>query len=288
MKSILSIFLMLLLPISVLSQIESGLPEDIVNCIILIEKSVNDTLIPHGTGFLFYNYVHKNRYTVVTCAHILLNPIVYLKIPADTSLINFMKMNKLQTIPMGPDTWILLGKNLILPFKIQKNINCVINDSLDIGALNVGLLNKAQFQNDTTKIIFTNRKGIPKSLYGFKKDRKLGTDVFFLGFPFMIGTEYGYLGSYSEDISNPLVRSGSIAWTSIKSNEYLVDAFSYSGNSGSPIFTKNSITSSTYFIGMVLGHLPSPASDNMGLARCIWSDDIFNIVDKLNSFYKLK
>jgi len=288
MKSILSIILIFLLPISLLSEIESGLPGDIVNCIILIEKSVNDTLIPHGTGFLLYNYFHKNIYTVVTCAHVLRNPIVFLKIPADTSLIIFMNNNKLKTITMGTDTWILSGKNLVLPFKIQKNINCVIDDSLDIGVLNIGLSNKGQFQNDTTKIIFTNKKGIPKSLYGFKKDIKLGTDVFFLGFPFRIGTEYGYLGGYSEDISNPLVRSGSIAWFSNVSNEYLVDAFSYSGNSGSPIFTKNSITSSTHFIGMVFGHLPSSASDNMGLARCIWSDDIFNIIDKLNSFYKLK
>ena len=91
-----------------------------------------------------------------------------------------------------------------------------------------------------------------------------------------------YLLDYFQ-IPNPLVRKGSIAWKSSKNSEFLLDAFSYGGNSGSPIFTLSDIQNRTYLIGMVTGHLPSEKSENIGLAKCIWVDDIMKLVEKYNN-----
>ena len=164
------------------------------------------------------------------------------------------------------------------------NKTFVADKQLDIGVFSINNPNKA-FENDSIEIKVAELKGIPKSRISYKDKIPLGLDVYFTGFPFSIGTEYGLslTGLYSDEIPNPLVRKGSIAWKSDNNNEFLLDAFSYGGNSGSPIFTLSDIQNRTYLIGMVIGHLPSEQSDNIGLARCIWIDDIMKLVEKYNS-----
>ena len=40
---------------------------------VLLEKFDGKDLIPHGTGFLFYNYNKTTDIIVVTCAHLIQN-----------------------------------------------------------------------------------------------------------------------------------------------------------------------------------------------------------------------
>ncbi len=62
-----------------------------------------------------------------------------------------------------------------------------------------------------------------------------------------------------------------------------LEAFSYSGNSGSPIYIQEAHGNPPKLIGIVSGHLRSAGSDNMGLATCIWYDEIDEVVTKLES-----
>jgi hypothetical protein len=189
-----------------------------------------------------------------------------------------------KSIAVDNHVWYLHGNKLRLKYDLIENKTFVKNKDLDIGVFSVKFQNTF-YTKDTTEIKSASIKGIPKSAIKTQKEIPLGTDVYFTGFPLSIGTELGFYyksftGLYSDDIPNPLVRKGSVAWKSDKNNEFLLDAFSYGGNSGSPIFTIQDLTNKSYFIGMVLGHLPSEKSDNIGLARCIWSDSIIDLIKK--------
>ena len=158
------------------------------------------------------------------------------------------------------------------------------------------------FGNDSIKIC--NVKSFPKSFMRLKKDVKLGEDIYFLGYPYMIGTKEGYSintnigsirsGQYKTDVTTPVLRTGIVSWKSDTNKEFLLDAFSYSGNSGSPVFTKAKFGKpGPDLIGMVIGHLnenlefedvkninksKTKTYGNMGLARCLWIDDILDVV----------
>jgi len=86
-----------------------------------------------------------------------------------------------------------------------------------------------------------------------------GDCVFILGFPMgLIGAERNYV----------IVRGGNIARIQDaidrKSNEFLIDAFTFPGNSGGPVVTKPELVSikgtkavgSSYLLGIVSGYLP--------------------------------
>ena len=53
-------------------------------------KKENGKFIPHGTGFLIYNYTPNGSSTLVTCEHVLRNKEIYVVIEADSSLIKLM------------------------------------------------------------------------------------------------------------------------------------------------------------------------------------------------------
>lgn len=126
--------------------------------------------------------------------------------------------------------------------------------------------------------------------------------MYFIGFPFGFGTD---------ELIQPIVRSGSIAWLPKNRAEYLIDAFSYGGNSGSPIFRKilfGAIPGKIDWelpklVGMITGHQnlslenvltqPDPSElkfvkgnldINLGLARCVFMDDIMELAAKLSEF----
>lgn len=263
------------------AQTRSYFSNESLNCIVLLEKKIGSTYIPHGTGFLVYNYNDSIGYNVITCGHILKNREIYICVPADTSFVNKMNKLKQDSINFNGQVWFLSGNNLRTKYRLIKNRTFVSNDTLDIGIFSLRFY-KLAFESDTQLVKVSKMKGIPKSQIKFKKDIPLGIDVYFTGFPLYIGTEHGYYktGRYSDNIPNPLVRKGSVAWKSETNNEFLLDAFSYGGNSGSPIFTINDFQNNSYFIGMVLGHLPSETSENIGIAKCIWSDKIVELIEK--------
>lgn len=270
-----------IIPINARSKVIQWFDEELVGSIVLLEKEVNRKFIPHGTGFLIYNYETPSNPILVTCAHVLKRSEIYVTVTADSELIRYAKAKNINEFFINESTWILHGNQLKLKVNLKKDISYVTHKSIDIAALPIGLATRyGELGLSKTKTIPKHR--IQKS----ETNSLLGDEVYFVGFPFGIGTE---------DILQPLVRSGSIAWLSKESSIFLLDAFSNPGNSGSPVFTKKSLSKpESYLIGMVIGHIPEPIElpvgkggcaksktfiqQNIGLARCVWVNDIMTVV----------
>lgn len=234
--------------------------KELSSCIIALDKINGKQLIHHGTGFLLYNYGEPNKNYVATCEHVLRNSSIVVKIPATEEFRKSANETGKRNIQQNSRFWLFDGFNLLTEYKLVLDSTFVKDDSLDIGVFAIELPGTVVYNSDTIKI--TNRKSIPKSLMKRKNEIEIGTEIYFLGFPFSIGTNSGYVntGSYSDYISNPLLRTGIVAWKSNNSKEFLLDAFSYGGNSGSPVFCKREVFGGTpYLIGMVIGHLTHPA-----------------------------
>ncbi len=275
-------FYLLTICFSANSQVVSYLPESAIKSVVLLEKKVDSLYIPHGTGFLMLSYDKDKPLFVVTNEHVLRNRFIYVTVPADSELINYLTIRKSKYFTLNGQTWEFLGNKLRLRYELIPDSTFVYNKELDIAAFKIKIGNTISI-NDSTDLKITNVTGIGLSTVKYNKDIQLGTDIFFIGFPFLIGTEKGWNFSkkFSSNIPSPLVRKGIVAWKSNEEDVFLLDAFSYSGNSGSPIFTINDGQNLTYLIGIVAGHLPSENSDNSGLARCIWIDEVVLLFDKM-------
>lgn len=267
-----------------LGQVKSYFPEQSLNSVVLLEKELDNQFFPHGTGFLIYSYDSIQPMYVVTNEHVLRNQYIYVTLKADKELIDYMNSNKLKTITIQNTKWELYGEKIRHRFELIENKTYLADKELDIAVFKITIGTSVPL-NDSTNLKISNAMGIPKSMIKFQKDIPLGTDTYFIGFPFSIGTELGYYnknftGAFAGNSPNPLVRNGSIAWISSNSNKFLLDAFSFSGNSGSPIFTKSDLQNSPFLIGIVSGHLPSERSENIGLATCTWIDSVIKLIEK--------
>lgn len=278
-KSILIVFLFLC--IVSFAQTKSYFSQESLDCIVLLEKKIDSLYVPHGTGFIVYNYSEKIGYDIVTCEHLLRNKEIYVCIPANPTFVEKMKELNIDSIIFDNQVWHLTENKLRTKYELIKNKTFIVDSIQDIGVFSLKFYN-IQLDNDSIEVKTANIKGIPKSWIKYKKDILLGTDVYFTGFPLYIGTDLGFYntGLYSDNIPNPLVRKGSVAWKSEFNDQFLLDAFSYGGNSGSPIFTISDILNKGVFIGMIFGHLPSEKSENIGLAKCIWSDKIMELIEE--------
>lgn len=277
-------FLLLLIGVNdSFSQTKSYFTQESLDCIVLLEKKVDSLYIPHGTGFLLFDYTRKSNFNVVTCEHVLRNKEIYICLPVDSIFAKKMREHEQTSIEFYGQKWSLIGNKLRTRYELIPNKTFIVDKKLDIGVFSINISNTA-YENDTNEVKVAKIKCIPKSMIITSAKVPLGIDVYFTGFPLSIGTEYGFgfTGLFSDNIPNPLVRKGSVAWKSNNNHEFLLDAFSYGGNSGSPIFTINDFQNKSYLIGIVLGHLPSEKSDNMGLARCIWMDDIIGLIETYN------
>ena len=267
-------------------QIKSTFPQETLDCIVLLEKMTDTGLIVHGTGFLLLGGsfdLPKNVVIVVTNEHVLRNPEIYVSFPMGNELLNVLDFLK---IPNQPNSKVIQinedivldisGNTLKYKHRLIKDSTFVINKDLDIAAFivkSVGYIGSGD-----NKFVIAKTVGIPNTLIKKKSDIPLGTNVFFPGFPFGIGSNQGNL----KLTPSPLVRKGSVAWISNEKNEFLLDAFSFSGNSGSPVFTTTEINEGPFLIGLVKGHY-GPDYENFGLTICTWSDEILILVEKLQT-----
>ncbi|GAB2809993.1 S1 family peptidase [Ferruginibacter profundus] len=267
---------------------QNDFSQDWLKCIVELQKPDSaGTLKTHGTGFCIYNYSGGGFTYLVTCAHVLRNPFIYVRIPASDSAT--VKLGKTKTdLSVKGRKWVYDGFSFTTKLDLIKNKNFVVDDSLDIGVIKLSFYDMLITLNkDTTKLIsFTS---IGNSRIRKKADVEVGTNIYFVGFPLGIGSASGYYGAklFSDVKINPLVRSGIVAWKSEEINTFLVDGVSYSGNSGSPIFTQGDLFGKYQpsLIGIVLGHLSDPTVTgvdiNQGLVRCLWIDDILKLKDNL-------
>ena len=229
------------------------------NSTILIFKKDQGNLVPHGTAFSFYNYDSPEENILVTCEHLTHHDTLIASIPASDSIKKAFTKSGITRFPFYSKKGINYiefdGNNFLFTIPLALNINLFVRADLDLAVIFCVI---PSVLSDTTGIInLTNSKRLPKSYIGKKDEIYPGQDVMFIGFPYGIGTPAGFLGTntYSDLRSNPLVRKGMVSWTSENSDLLLVDGFSYTGNSGSPIFSVPPVGVDGRFVGMVIGHL---------------------------------
>lgn len=293
----------LLLLSSIHSLGQNWFDDQSIQATVLLEKKIHGVFQPHGTGFLLFNYKNNRQFTLVTCEHVLKNNHIYVSIQPSPELLDYFENSGDSILELQGTSWELINGVLRTRIELVENKTFVRDSVLDIAAFTLGLQSEVSLYNDadTLTLPICNVRGIPKSGMKIRAEVSLGEDVYFLGFPFLIGTPYGMTlpsnagfsqasGIYSSNVSNPLLRSGSIGWIDSDQREFLLDAFSYGGNSGSPIFTsRKPFGEGPYLIGMVIGHLGEivevdengpELKGNSGLARCLWMDDILKVVER--------
>ncbi|MBK8390416.1 MAG: trypsin-like peptidase domain-containing protein [Saprospiraceae bacterium] len=275
-----------------------------------MEKKVGDEFVSHGTGFLLYNYNGGSTHMLVTCEHLLRNKDIYIVIKGNRELLTTMSKANIKYLEVDKTTWYLDSNLLRSKVELIDNKSYFKHPNLDLAVIPISYVGglKAAVESQDTVLDLSKAKGIPRSRIKLKHDVEIGLDIFFLGFPFTIGTKSGLVissnfgsvptGKFKAEVSNPLLRSGIVSWVSTEESEFLIDAFSYSGNSGSPVFTHKINGQGPFLVGMVTGHLNeemefnldkennfsiSKRIGNMGLATCIWVDDILQLVDFANS-----
>lgn len=250
-----------------------------VKCIVLLQKFEAGKYVNHGVGILTTHDDHDTP-IIVTCEHVLRNNHIYVVANADTSLIKEFKRLNLKTIKIRNIDWTLDGSLIRAKVDLLKNKTFVTHPSgLDIAAFPFNIIQSLVSKKDSTITPVTNILFVSNKNCGDKTMVNLGEDTYFIGFPFGFGIS---------DVLEPLLRSGVVSWVSPTNNEFLLDAISYGGNSGSPVFTKmtplNKKRLQPYLIGMVVGHY-GYEYENFGLARCVYINDI---IDVINDAKKIK
>lgn len=235
-----------------------------IHTTVLLQKKENNVFTNHGTGIL-YTTTDNERSYVVTCEHVLRNQEIYVVISADSELVRKLNSENKKGLDFRNCFWELDGLRLRLRIKL-------INDStfikypqkgIDLAIFPIEILTSLVIDSGRIEQ-FTRTTFVSDINFGNENFLSIGEEIYFSGFPFGLG---------ADEILTPIVRSGTIAWVSEKKELFLLDSFSYGGNSGSPVFTKMSPLSSNrskpYLIGMVTGHIISPGNENIGLATCV-------------------
>ncbi len=252
----------------------SGFNENLRRIVVAIEKKQGDEYSYHGTGFILYDYDSPLRY-IVTNKHIIgSHKTLYVTLPIKGNILA-QEGQKIDEI------WTVTNNNIRGRVELIPDSTVVICDEYDLAVFKMELPTIIIRDNKDTFLV--DRVSVPNSAIKTLDKVSIGTDVFFIGFPFRIGTEEGYLetGLYSDFTTNLLVRKGIIAWKSETTDEFIVDGFSFQGSSGSPVLTKRDVlTEGNYLIGIVFAHLDEWAKTfsekdtihyNAGLARCVSS-----------------
>jgi Trypsin-like peptidase domain len=267
---------------------QNGFNKETFSSVLLLEKEDSlGKLIPHGTAFTLYNYKQGKYQYVVTCEHVLRNKYIYVRLPlTKDAKATLISQNTKEIIVRGTK-WIMDENTIYTRVTLIRDSTVIVNSKLDIAVFKLGTQLSIFSGEDSTNIMnITNNTGIPKSICGSKSTAEIGTEINFLGFPFSIGTSKGYhfSGYFADESNTPLLRTGTLAWKN-KESIFLIDAMSYSGNSGGPVFTKiNPKTGIPKLIGMVTSHLiderlGKDAGINIGLASCVWIDDILKLIE---------
>jgi len=270
---------------------------------VLIERSDGEAVVPHGTGFLLWNYASPNSPIIVTCAHLLKRDKVLVRVNADSSLIAFATRTRQRFIRVNGRTWEVVDRTLRTEIDLHTlGPGALATDSLsDVGAFIIDVGSHIQVGTDQPGMKFADVIKISASAMRRRQALSLGDELYFVGFPCGIG-----VGTQLE----PVIRSGSVAWLSQASHEFLIDALSYGGNSGSPVFSKaifgrrpgDASWDAPYLVAMVIGHVsntvegvlvqPDPkrpvverqsVASNIGLVRCVWIDDILKVTQQLGA-----
>lgn len=246
-----------------------------IKSVVLLQKFEKGRFINHGVGILT-SHDDYDLPIIVSCEHVLRNDHIYVVVNADSSFLQDMIRLQKSSFQIGEVNWQIEGSLLRTKVNLIENKTFYKHpNKLDIAAFPLKIADNYK----TNGVIkpFTQTAYIDENHSKADGIINLGEEIYFIGFPFGIGA-----GERLE----PLLRSGTISWQSLTAPFFLLDAISYGGNSGSPVFSKMSpLTkqrSTPYFIGMVTGHL-GKEKENYGLASCVYYRDIEIVINLIKS-----
>jgi hypothetical protein len=254
-------FFLLFISGNSVAQIRQFYNQSINSTILLYKKDSTGQLVSHGTAFTLYNYdTINNGLQLITCEHLTHHDTLIAVIPADDSIKKILLEEKKSKIVYNIGNGNVItqfdGNNFLFMIPLKLGFNLFKHKYLDLAVIFCDLPSKLK-DDKNQMIALTNLKALSKSYMSSNEDVFPGQEVIFVGFPYGIGTKYGFQGSslYGDHKSNPLLRKGIVSWCSENSDMFLVDGFSFSGNSGSPIFSIPNLGYEGKFVGMVIGHL---------------------------------
>jgi len=135
-SSVILLFLFLCCSESEADDKVSWFDEQALFCTVLLEKVDGDSIVPHGTGFLAYNYEIEGRPIVVTCAHVLKGREIYVSVTADSEFIAYIEKKTKDkgsyTLTLDGCNWELIKGKLRCRVKLDKDLTFVTHPSLDI------------------------------------------------------------------------------------------------------------------------------------------------------------
>jgi hypothetical protein len=249
LKLVSGILLFLTLVFSTRVNSQTYLPKSWEKCAVMIEKEWQDKngivdTIPHGTGFVFKD--DDLGFFLVTNRHVL----------KDRSII-FIRYNKVDCNPKRDlvcfhrESYPLIGKDSQPLWKGHPD------SSVDVAALRIWL--------PTDALVAVAH--VDYSRFKFLDSLEVGEDVYFFGFPLGIIGWKG-MGDF------PVLRSGIVSYKSLElirigdtvidSAEFLIDGFSFAGNSGSPVFTRATPWAKAALVGIIKSHVPKFEQEVVG------------------------
>lgn len=237
---VVGIAVLLIFTFSTTANSQSDLPVGWEKCVAMIEKEVQnkngtiDTMM-HGTGFLFFD--STLGMFLITNRHILRGK--------DLILIRYNKFYfdpRKDIVRYHREPCQLIDKDSKPLWKGHPN------SKIDVAAIK---LNYPSVKVDVTRLQPSRFKNFDSL--------EVGEDVYFFGFPLWVEGLKGR-GDF------PILRSGIVSYkafeltlighTYIDSAMFLIDGFSFGGNSGSPVLTRATPRTKASLIGIIKGHVP--------------------------------
>jgi S1-C subfamily serine protease len=250
LRSIICFALLVSFSVPTTAKGRSALPVNWEKCVVLLEKEVQDEngaidTLPHGTGFLFYD--RWLGLLLVTNRHLLQG--------RDRVLVRYNRADfdpAVHPVRYHREPCELIGQNSTPLWKGHPN------PTVDVAAVR---LPYPSVKVDDAEIEYPRFMDFDSLT--------VGEDVFFFGFPL------GFLGLKGKG-DFPILRSGVVSYKAfeltaipttffetkctgfapIDSAMFLIDGFSFPGNSGSPVLTRVTASDKGRLVGIVTGHIP--------------------------------
>lgn len=266
--------------------------EATIDSVVLIETRRGPDIVPHGTGLLFRKHP-SSTVLVVTAGHLLGADTLFVSLTADSAFVAFAANYYNGVTDSEGRRWTISGTKLRTAVGMKNSGQALhkLSPECDLGAFPISLPGKAQV--DSLLIRIARARVVTPSFLADDLDLSLGNDAYFLGFPAGLGSQEPIL---------PVLRKGAIAWLNPSGVEFLIDAVSLGGNSGSPVFTFARFTerlriAPSRLVGIVVGHhgdrrillqqdpknrqvaMTQLEIENFGLARAIMASAIIRLAD---------
>ncbi len=262
-----------------------------------IEVLIEGKFFFSGTGFFISvgpenndeKYVDPKSMYLITCDHVVTSNSVGVRIPVTETFAEMMKDNQGVKFPMTDGKyWMIDGRTIRGEIELIEGENFYRNKDRDLAAIKVNIPSASESENGV--LLISQISVIGRNSISLEAELNIGQEIYFVGFPFGMGTVQGHLnsGEFASNPPIPIVRSGMISWKDRNNPYFLVDAMVYPGNSGGPVYTKSTaFNTPVKLIGMVHAYYFDPKRPelqlNLGLAKVSWMNNIFDLIEEWES-----